>query len=95
MDSEFYRWLFEAVAGLILIGLGLSLFGQAVIYKSKGEKVVKWFLWGTLSLIVVNAGLCILVDSVKPRIYYEKNQYSEQSRIGFTTNQIENSGSIR
>jgi hypothetical protein len=72
MDSEFYRWLFEAVAGLILIGFGLSLFGQSVIYKSKGEKVTKWFLWGTLSLIVINAGICILADSVKQRIYYEK-----------------------
>jgi hypothetical protein len=71
MDSEFYRWLFEAIAGLILVGFGLSLFGQSVIYKSKGEKAIKWFLWGTLSLIVVNAGLCILVDSVKHRIVYE------------------------
>jgi hypothetical protein len=71
MDSEFYRWLFEAVAGLILIGFGLSLFGQSVIYKSKGKKVIKWFLWGTLSLIIVNAGVCVLVDSVKYRIVYE------------------------
>lgn len=71
MDSEFYRWFCEAVAGLILIGLGLCLFGQSVIYKAQGAKIIKWFLWGTLSLIVVNAGLCILVDAVKQRIVYE------------------------
>lgn len=71
MENDFYKWLIEAVAGLILIGFGLSLFGQSVIYKSRGDSVKKWFLWGTLSLIVINAGICIFGDSVKTRIIYE------------------------
>lgn len=71
MENEFYRWLIGAVAGLILIGFGLSLFGQAVIYKARGESLKKWFLWGTLSLIVVNAGLCIFADAVIHRMRYE------------------------
>lgn len=71
MEEAFYKWLVEAVAGLILIGFGLSLFGQAVIYKSKGETVRKWFLWGTVSLIVFNAGICVFGDAVATRILYE------------------------
>lgn len=71
MENEFYKWLIEAVAGLILIGFGLSLFGQSVIYKSRGENIKKWFLWGTLSLIVINSGICIFGDAVKTRTIYE------------------------
>ena len=71
MENVFYKWLFESIAGLILIGLGLSLFGQSVIYKSKGESLKKWFLWGTLSLVVVNSGICVFGDAVKTRMLYE------------------------
>ena len=71
MENLFYKWIIEAVLGLILIGFGLSLFGQSVIYKSKGEALKKWFLWGTLSLVVFNAGLCIFGDAVKTRMIYE------------------------
>lgn len=70
-ESEFYRWLAQTVAGLLLIGFGLSLFGQAVIYKARAERLRKWFLWGTLSLAVFNAGVCVLVDAVKFRIVSE------------------------
>lgn len=71
METLFYKWIIEAVLGLILVGFGLSLFGQSVIYKSKGESLKKWFLWGTLSLVVFNAGLCIFGDAVKTRMIYE------------------------
>lgn len=71
MENLFYKWLIEAVLGLVLIGFGLSLFGQSVIYKSKGEALKKWFLWGTLSLVVFNAGLCVFGDAVKTRMILE------------------------
>lgn len=74
MRESFYIWLVEAVGGLILIGFGLSLFGQAVIYKSRGESLKKWFLWGTVALVVVNAGICIFGDAVKTRIRYENER---------------------
>lgn len=74
MQETFYIWLIEAVGGLILIGFGLSLFGQSVIYKSRGESVRKWFWWGTVSLIVVNSGICIFGDAVKTRIQFEVEQ---------------------
>ncbi len=80
MQETFYLWLIEAVGGLILIGLGLSLFGQSVIYKSRGESVKKWFLWGTVSLIVVNSGICIFGDAVKNRIKYENERQMIERR---------------
>lgn len=71
MENDFYKWLAEAIGGLILIGFGLSLFGQSVIYKSRGDSVKKWFWWGTLSLIVINSGICVFGDAVKTRTVYE------------------------
>ncbi len=78
MEESFVKWLVESVAGLILIGFGLSIFGQAVIYKSRGESLKKWFWWGTLSLIVFNAGICVFGDAVKNRIRYEDERRTIQ-----------------
>jgi len=64
---------------LILIGFGLSLFGQSVIYKSHGESLRKWFWWGTLSLVVVNAGVCVFGDAVKQRVIYETAQANSRN----------------
>lgn len=76
MDAliHFNNWLWQAPLGLILVGFGLSLFGQAVIIKSRGESVKRWFIWGTASLIFINAGLCIFGDSIKHRVLYEIKQ---------------------
>ena len=76
MEETFYIWLVESISGLILIGFGLSLFGQSVIYKSRGENFKKWFIWGTVSLIVINAGICVFGDAVKNRLRYEIERQS-------------------
>ncbi|WP_436841335.1 hypothetical protein [Tunicatimonas pelagia] len=60
-------WLLSAVGGLVLIGLGLSLFGEAVIAKYEQRA---WFWFGTLSLIVVNSGVSLVGQSVVYRIKY-------------------------
>lgn len=80
MQETFYIWLLEAVGGLLLIGAGLSVFGQAVIYKSKKEPLKKWFWWGTVSLIIFNAGICIFGDAVKTRIRYENERRTSEPR---------------
>ena len=80
MENDYYKWLLEAVAGLILIGFGLSLFGQSVIYKMRGDALKKWFLWGTLSLIAVNAGICTFGDAVKTRTLYEIKTLNQTGR---------------
>ena len=63
------KWLTLSISGLILIGLGLSLLGEAIILKY--EK--KPFFWlGTLALIVVNSGLCFFGNAIRYRIQIDK-----------------------
>ena len=81
MEDAFYWWLIESIAGLILIGFGLSLFGQAVIYKSSGEALRKWFLWGTISLVVINAGICVFGDAVRQRVVYDAAQSNSNNIV--------------
>jgi hypothetical protein len=50
------------VGGLLLTGAGLSLAIDAGISKMQGGE---WFGYGTLALIVFQAGLCCLIDSVR------------------------------
>nr|WKN38083.1 hypothetical protein K4G66_05115 [Tunicatimonas sp. TK19036] len=61
----FNYWLIFAIAGLILIGLGLSLFGEAIIAKYERQN---WFWLGSLSLIIVNAGISLVGQSVVYRV---------------------------
>lgn len=58
------RWLIYAVSGLVTVGFGLSLFGEAVIAKHKKRS---WFWPGTLSLVVINTGLSLIGKSVSYR----------------------------
>ena len=53
-------WYLKAQAGVLLLPAGLCLFGQAVINKGSDQP---WFWLGTLSLIVINAGLGLMIDS--------------------------------
>ncbi len=66
--AELSAWQWMAPLGLIVIGFGLSLTGQAIIAKSKGKSFWSWFSLGTLGLIVLNSGLSIFGDAVKRRV---------------------------
>jgi hypothetical protein len=56
------RWLIQSASGLILTGAGLSLAIDAGISKMQGGE---WFWYGTFALIVFQAGLCVVIDSVR------------------------------
>lgn len=56
------RWIIQAVSGLLLTGSGLSMAIDAGISKSQGGE---WFWYGTGALVVFQAGLCLLIDSVR------------------------------
>lgn len=64
------KWLIMAPSGLVLIGLGLSLFGEAAARKYAGADFWEWFLYGTLSLAVFNAGLSVFGEAVVCRSRY-------------------------
>ena len=58
-------WLSFAVSGLVITGLGLSLFGEALTAKQQKRP---WFWLGTLSLVVFNSGLSLVSTSVIHRV---------------------------
>lgn len=71
LARQLYRkWLLMAPLGLVLIGLGLSLFGEAAMRKYAQTDFWDWFLYGTLSLAVFNAGLSVFGEAVVCRSRY-------------------------
>jgi hypothetical protein len=71
MNEHYERWDDLAPRGMMLIGLGLSLTGEAISAKSRGKGFLRWFLLGALGLIVVNSGVAVLGEAVKHRVLYE------------------------
>ena len=52
------KWWALSVLGLLLCGFGLSLLGEAIIFKSINDS--RWFYWGTGALVIFNSGICIV-----------------------------------
>ena len=48
--------------GILTFSSGLCLLGEAIIRKSQG---LDFFLIGTISLIFVNAGVCVMINTRK------------------------------
>jgi len=70
--AEHYQtWKTLAPLGLLGVGLGASLVGQSTILKSRRASTWTWVALGTVSLVVLNAGLCLFGDAVKHRALYE------------------------
>ena len=49
-----------ALLGLILFSSGLCVFGESLISKYENNN---WFLVGTISLILINAGLGLMIKN--------------------------------
>jgi hypothetical protein len=58
------KWLKFAVGGILLMGFGLSLLGEAGILKMSGSGFLIWFGLGTLALSVFFAGLSVFGQAV-------------------------------
>ena len=71
MDHHYEAWSTNAPRGLLLIGAGVSIVGQAIVLKAQRKSGWKWFLMGFLGLIVLNSGVAIFGESVKQRTLYE------------------------
>ena len=59
--SKYTKWFFYSVLGLLLIGFGLSVLGEAII--KKYENHPDWFYWGTVALVIFNSGICIVIKA--------------------------------
>ena len=62
------KWLVFSPVGLTLIGFGLTLVTDASRAKSAGEE---WFWYGTLALVVFNAGVALFGEGVKNAVLVE------------------------
>lgn len=62
------KWAWLAPAGLVGVGLGASLIGEATLRKGRGDSFVAY---GTLALCVLNAGLCLFGEGVKHSVLAE------------------------
>ena len=56
-----FRWYLFSIIGLLLIGLGLCVFGEALIQKINQES---YFILGTLSLVIFNTGICFVGEAI-------------------------------
>lgn len=71
MNGDYRKWIWLSPIGLCLTGLGFSMLGDAVLQKATAKSFSEWFYYGTLSLVVINAGLCVFAEGVKHRVFYE------------------------
>lgn len=71
MDQHYQKWSELAPRGLLLIGTGVSIIGQAAILKGKRKPTLVWIILGTFGLIVLNAGVSVFGESIKHRTLYE------------------------
>ncbi len=62
------KWLLLAPLSLLLIGFGLSVFGEAAYAKHSGAPMQTWVLWGTYSLVLVNGGLSLFGEAIRLRV---------------------------
>lgn len=72
-------WRRTAPLGLMMVGLGFSFTGEAIIWKMQASPAWQWVLLGTLGLVVFNAGLSIFGDAVKRRTHEEWQQALDQN----------------
>ena len=49
-----------AFLGIMLFSSGLCVFGEAIMYKYESRD---WFLIGTVSLILINSGLILIISN--------------------------------
>ena len=64
-----------AVTGILVMGFGLSVMGEALIAKALGKAFVNWFLIGTAGLALIFAGLSVFGQAIvlKSLIDQKKN----------------------
>lgn len=71
MDQHYREWSENAPRGILLIGAGISVIGQAIVLKARGKSTLAWFLFGLVGLILFNAGVSVFGEAVKHRALYE------------------------
>ena len=77
--SSRLRWYLKAQGGVLLLPVGLCLFGEAVsrkVVQMMGGEAGPWFWIGTLSLICINAGIGLMIESGMTKGFPGRNRGS-------------------
>ena len=64
------KWLLYSITGLLLNGFGLSLLGEAIIFKINQD--FSWFYLGTIALILFNSGICLIGKAILLKVEMSK-----------------------
>ena len=75
-NRNFFRWFIQGTVGILLTGAGISMVVEAGLYKHTHPPLLIWMGAGTLSLIVLMAGLILMIDSLRYRIRYDEEKHS-------------------
>lgn len=75
-SNLFYQWLWRGGVGASLIGAGLCCTIEVAFMKHAGASFITWFTLGTLSLAVVIAGNCLLIDALRFKIKMDTGNQS-------------------
>jgi len=78
-NPYFRRWFWYAPIGLSLFAFGLCLVVEIAYFKHEGASFWTWFGLGTLALIIANAGISLVADAVKNRVFYELEKKNEKT----------------
>lgn len=75
-SNLFYQWLWRGGVGASLIGAGLCCTIEVAFMKHAGASFITWFTLGTLSLAVVIADNCLLIDALRFKIKMDTGNQS-------------------
>ena len=70
-NSFFRRWFIQGTLGVLLTGAGICMVIEAGFFKQTNPPLWEWVAVGTGALIVFIGGLCLYVESLKYRLFYE------------------------
>ena len=82
MSSSPVRWYLKAQIGVLLLPVGLCLFGEAIsrrVVQLMGGQAGEWFWTGTISLICINAGVGLMIESGMTRGYPNRKTQQRKS----------------
>ena len=70
VDDDYRTWQRLAPLGLLLVGSGVSVTGDATLAKAAGRPL-RWVAEGTAGLVLIGAGLSCFGEAVKRRALWE------------------------
>tara|TARA_B100000242_G_scaffold293492_1_gene271804 strand:- start:3283 stop:3477 length:195 start_codon:yes stop_codon:yes gene_type:complete len=57
-------FLLVSISGILIFSSGICILGESIIQKINNGN---WFLVGTIALILINAGICLMINAKKYR----------------------------